>query len=47
MKEFEDVFLCGMPLSELEKSLSGFGVKVRVNRGGGYGLIKILSEKAK
>ena len=47
MKEFEDVFLCGMTLSELEKSLSGFGVKVRVNRGGGYGLIKILSEKAK
>ena len=44
MKEFEDVFLCGMTLSEFERGLSGFGVKVRVNRGGGAGLVKILSE---
>ncbi len=42
MKEFEDVFLCGMTLAELESALSGYGVKVRVNREGGAGLVKIL-----
>lgn len=44
MKEFEDVFLCGMTLAELENALSGYGVKVRVNRAGGAGLVKILSK---
>ena len=47
MKEFEDVFLCGMTLAELEAALAPYGVKVRVNRDGGEGLVKILrSEKA-
>ena len=44
MREFEDVFLCGMTLQELEKALKEYGVKVRVNRGGGAGLVKILSK---
>ncbi|MBQ8885200.1 MAG: DUF512 domain-containing protein [Clostridia bacterium] len=43
MKEFEDVFLCGMRLSELKKKL-GFK-NIRVNRGGGYGFVEILSTK--
>jgi NifB/MoaA-like Fe-S oxidoreductase len=42
MKEFEDVFLCGMTLAELEAALAPYGVKVRVNRDGGVGLVKIL-----
>ena len=47
MKEFEDVFLCGMTLTELETALTPYGVTVRVNRDGGEGLVKILrSEKA-
>ena len=47
MKEFEDVFLCGMTLTQLETALAPYGVKVRVNRDGGEGLVKILrSEKA-
>ncbi len=41
MKEFEDVFLCGMTLEEMKKEL-GFK-NIRVNREGGYGLIEILS----
>lgn len=41
MKEFEDVFLCGMTLKELKKKL-GFE-NIRVNRGGGYGFVEILS----
>lgn len=42
MREFEDVFLCGMTLGELKKKL-GFE-NIRVNRDGGYGLIEILKE---
>jgi hypothetical protein len=45
MKEFEDVFLCGMTLKELENGLKEYGVAVRVNRGGGAGLVEILSQK--
>ena len=46
MKEFEDVFLCGMTLQDFKKELSAFGVAVRVNRNGGGGLIELLvSEK--
>lgn len=41
MKEFEDVFLCGMTLEEMKKQL-GFS-NIRVNKNGGYGLIEILS----
>lgn len=44
MKEFEDVFLCGMTLKELKAALAGFRVKVRVNRDGGAGLVKILAK---
>ena len=41
MKEFEDVFLCGMTLDELKQRL---GISnVRVNRDGGYGLVDILT----
>ena len=43
MKEFEDVFLCGMTLTELQAQLSPYGAAVRVNRSGGFGLIEILS----
>ena len=43
MKEFEDVFLCGMTLDGLKQKT---GVQnIRVNRDGGYGLIAVLSEK--
>ena len=41
MKEFEDVFLCGMTLDELKKK-SGME-NIRVNRDGGYGFVDILS----
>jgi NifB/MoaA-like Fe-S oxidoreductase len=41
LKEFEDVFLCGMTLNELKTKL-GFE-NVRVNRDGGYGFVEILS----
>ena len=44
MKEFEEVFLCGMTLKEFKKALKRYGVKVKVNAFGGEGLIKILSE---
>ena len=40
LKEFEDVFLCGMTLKELKKKLKF--KNIRINRGGGYGLIDIL-----
>ena len=43
MKEFEDVFLCGMTLDELKKKL-GFK-NIKINREGGYGLVEILTEK--
>ncbi len=43
LKEFEDVFLCGMTLGELKRSI---GCKnVRVNRDGGRGFVQILSSK--
>ncbi len=41
MKEFEEVFLCGMTLSELKKRLHF--ENIRINRKGGYGLVEILS----
>lgn len=43
MKEFEDVFLCGMSLNELKKKL---GLKnIKINRTGGYGFVEILTAK--
>lgn len=43
LREFEDVFLCGMTLQELKKQS---GVKnIRVNRTGGYGFVEILASK--
>lgn len=44
MKEFEDVFLCGMTLEGL-KAATGTQ-NIRVNRNGGSGLIEILSTTA-
>ena len=41
MKEFEDVFLCGMTLEEMKKELNLSNI--RINRGGGYGFVEILS----
>ena len=41
MKEFEDVFLCGMTLDELKEKLSFSNI--RVNRESGYGLVETLS----
>ena len=43
MKEFEDVFLCGMTLDELKKQL-GFK-NIKINREGGYGFVEILTAK--
>ena len=43
MKEFEEVFLCGMTLKEMRKQLPK--VKVRVNRKGGAGLVEILATR--
>ena len=41
MKEFEDIFLCGMTLNEMKKAL---GIRnIRVNRGGGCGFVEILT----
>ena len=40
LKEFEDVFLCGMTLAELKEKL-GFQ-NIRVNRDGGHGLVGIF-----
>ena len=42
MKEFEEVFLCGMTLDELKEKL-GFE-NIKVNYDGGYGLIEILAK---
>ena len=42
MKEFEDVFLCGMTLAELKQALQF--ENVRINREGGYGFVEILSK---
>ncbi len=42
-KEFEDVFLCGMTLPQLKKKV---GCKrIKINRGGGYGLVEILTKE--
>ena len=41
MKEFEDVFLCGMTLQEMKNTLQF--TNIRVNREGGYGFVEILS----
>ena len=43
LKEFEDVFLCGMKLKELRARLAP--AKVIVNRDGGRGLVEILSKR--
>ncbi len=43
LKEFEDVFLCGMTLNQMKKALKF--CKIRINRDGGYGFIEILSAK--
>ena len=43
MKEFEEVFLCGMTLSQMKKRLKF--KNIRVNRGGGRGFVEILSTK--
>ena len=40
LKEFEDVFLCGMTLGEMKERLHF--KNIRINRNGGAGLIKIL-----
>lgn len=45
MKEFEEVFLCGMTLAKMKKRL-GFK-NIRVNRDGGNGLVDILSTDGK
>ncbi len=45
MKEFEDVFLCGMTLDGLKKALNF--ENIRINREGGYGLVEILSTEEK
>ena len=46
MKEFEEVFLCGMTLHELKEELQF--ENIRINREGGYGFVEILSKnKAK
>lgn len=43
LKEFEDVFLCGMTLDELKEKLKFTNIKI--NREGGYGLVGILSSE--
>lgn len=43
MKEFEDIFLCGMTLSQLKKRIKC--KNIRVNRAGGYGFIQLLSTR--
>ncbi len=43
LKEFEDVFLCGMTLAELKKEV-GFQ-EIIINRNGGFGLVEILSRR--
>lgn len=43
LKEFEEVFLCGMTLKELKKKLKC--KNIRVNYGGGYGLVEILKRE--
>ena len=45
MKEFEDVFLCGMTLDGLKEQLKF--ENIRINREGGYGLVELLSTEEK
>ena len=45
MKEFEDVFLCGMTLDGLKQALQF--ENIRINREGGYGLVELLSTEEK
>lgn len=45
LREFEDVFLCGMTLGGLKKRL-GFK-NIKINRDGGYGLVDILAAEQK
>ena len=42
LKEFEDVFLCGMTLEGLKKEL-GFE-NIKINRNSGYGFVEILAK---
>jgi putative radical SAM enzyme (TIGR03279 family) len=42
LKEFEDVFLCGMTLKQLKKRLA---CKIAINRDGGAGFVFALAEK--
>ena len=44
LKEFEDVFLCGMTLKQMKKILRFKNIKV--NRDGGVGLIALLAENS-
>ena len=41
LREFEDVFLCGMTVKALKERLRF--ENVRINRDGGYGFVEILS----
>lgn len=41
LKEFEDVFLCGTTLSQMQEKFPF--AKIRVNRNGGHGLLAILA----
>ena len=43
LREFEEVFLCGMSLQELKKKL-GFK-NIKINREGGYGFVEILTAR--
>jgi NifB/MoaA-like Fe-S oxidoreductase len=43
LMEFKDVFLCGMTLKQFKKKLRG--VKVLVNRDGGYGFVQLLTQE--
>ena len=43
LKEFDDIFLCGMSLKEFRVELKG--MDVFVNKDGGYGLIELLAER--
>ncbi len=45
LREFEDVFLCGMTLKGLKKRL-GFK-NIKINRDGGYGFVEILAADRK
>lgn len=43
LKEFEDVFLCGTTLAQMQEKIPY--AKIRVNREGGRGLIALLADK--